>query len=47
MMTTICKLQKRNRYDYITEAVASYLKNEPILSFLPENKNIYPIKLAA
>ena len=45
--TTTCKLQKRNRHDYITEAVASHLKNEPAPSLLPTNKDIEPIKLAA
>ncbi len=37
MMTTTatCKLQKRNRYDYITAAVVAHLKNEPVPSLLP------------
>lgn len=37
MMTTTatCKLQGRNRYDFITTAVAAYVKNEPVPSLLP------------
>ena len=46
-VTTTCKLQKRNRYDYITEAVAAHLKNEPIASLLPVEEIADPIKLAA
>lgn len=45
--TTTCKLQKRNRYDYITAAVAAHLKNEQIPSLIPANSDIEPIKLAA
>jgi len=44
--TTTCKLQKRNRYDYITSAVTAHLKNEPIPSLLPTEEAI-EVKLAA
>ncbi len=45
MMTTTatCKLQNRNRYDYVTEAVSAHLKNESIPSLLPVEET----KLAA
>ncbi|HEY5141318.1 MAG TPA: IS66 family transposase, partial [Methylococcales bacterium] len=33
-ITTTCKLQKRNRYDYINSAVAAHLRNEPAPSIL-------------
>jgi hypothetical protein len=46
-VTTTCKLQKRNRYDYITAAVAAHLKNEPIPSLLPTNEDFDVVKLAA
>ncbi len=45
--TTTCKLQKRNRYDYITAAVATHLKNESIPSLLPTEEFIEAVKLAA
>ena len=45
--TTTCKLQRRNRYDYITAAVAAHLKNEPIPSLLPIEKTVEAVKLAA
>lgn len=46
--TATCKLQGRNRYDYITQAVAAYLKNEPVPSLLPPNESYSPsLKLAA
>jgi transposase len=45
--TTTCKLQKRNRYDYITVAVAAHLKNENIPSLLPTEEIIEATKLAA
>ncbi len=45
--TTTCKLQKRNRYDYITAAVAAHLKNEPIPSLLPTEEIVDALKLAA
>lgn len=34
-ITATCKLQKRNRCDYITQAVAAHLKNEAIPSLIP------------
>jgi transposase len=46
-VTATCKLQKRNRYDYITTAVSSYLKNEPAPSLLPENEKSDDIKHVA
>lgn len=45
--TTTCKLQNRNRYDYITAAVDAHLKNESIPSLLPANKDFDAVKLAA
>lgn len=36
-VTTTCKLQKRNRYDYITSAVAAHFRNEPAASLLPDD----------
>jgi len=46
--TATCKLQGRNRYDYITAAVAAHLKNEAVSSLLPSQELIAePIKLAA
>ncbi|MCK5872519.1 MAG: IS66 family transposase, partial [Methylococcales bacterium] len=45
--TTTCKLQNRNRHDYITAAVAAHLKNEPIPSLLPTKKIVEALKLAA
>jgi len=49
MMTTTatCKLQNRNRYDYITAAVVAHLKNEPVPSLLPAEELIKPTKIAA
>jgi len=50
MMTTTatCKLQGRNRYDYITAAVTAHLKNEAVSSLLPSQELIAdPIKLVA
>lgn len=40
MMTTTatCRLQGRNRYAYITAAVAAHLKNEPFPSLLPADE---------
>lgn len=46
-VTTTCKLQNRNRYDYITAAVAAHLKNESIPSLLPANEDFDAVKLAA
>ncbi|NOR81304.1 MAG: IS66 family transposase [Methyloprofundus sp.] len=45
--TTTCKLQKRNRYDYITAAVAAHLKNEQVPSLLPTKEVADSVKLAA
>ncbi len=45
--TTTCKLQKRNRHDYITAAVEAHLKNEPALSLLSIEDTTDFIKLAA
>jgi len=45
--TTTCKLQKRNRYDYITAAVSAHLKNEPIPALLPTEEIVETTKLAA
>lgn len=46
--TATCKLQGRNRYDYITQAVAAYLKKELVPSLLPTNESYSSsIKLAA
>lgn len=45
--TTTCKLQKRNRHDYLTAAVAAHLKNEPIPSLLPTEEVADHVKLAA
>ncbi len=45
--TTTCKLQKRNRHDYITAAVEAHLKNEPAPSLLPVEDTTDFIKLAA
>jgi transposase len=38
-VTATCKLQKRNRYDYVTAAVNAHLKHEPVPSLLPTTKN--------
>jgi transposase len=46
-VTTTCKLQKRNRYDYITAAVVAHLRNESIPSLLPANEDFDVVKLAA
>ncbi len=49
MMTTTatCKLQNRNRYDYITSALKAHLKNEPVPSLLPAEALTESAKLAA
>jgi len=45
--TTTCKLQNRNRYDFITAAVVAHLKNKPIPSLLSIEVVVEPVKLAA
>ena len=45
--TTTCKLQDRNRYDYITAAVVAHLKDEPIPSLLPAEEKSNSLDLAA
>ncbi len=45
--TTTCKLQKRNRYDYITAAVAAHMADEPIPSLLPAEEKLDSLDLAA
>jgi len=49
MMTTTatCKLQNRNRYDYISAAVVAHLKNEPAPSLLPAEELTKPMEKAA
>ncbi len=49
MMTTTatCKLQKRNRHNYITSAVVAHLKNEPVPSLLPAETLTESATLAA
>lgn len=39
-VTTTCKLQKRNRYDYITSAVDAHFRNESPASLLPHDVTI-------
>jgi transposase len=34
-MTTTCRLQIKNCYDYITQTVAAYLQNDPLPSLVP------------
>lgn len=46
-VTTTCKLQQRNRYDYINSAVAAYLRNEPAPSILYQEELTVPDKIAA
>ena len=46
-VTTTCKLQQRNRYDYINSAVAAHLRNEPAPSILYQEKLTVPDKIAA
>jgi transposase len=46
-VTATCKLQERNRYDYITSAVTAYMKNELAPSLLPSEQMISQINLAA
>ena len=45
--TTTCRLQKRNRHDYITAVVDAHLKNEPVPSLLPTDEIVEAVKLAA
>ncbi len=45
--TSSCKLQKRNRYDYINSVVATHLRNEPAPSILPQEELFVPDKIAA
>lgn len=45
--TTTCKLQGRNRYDYITAAVVAHLKGELISSLLPAEEKPDSLDLAA
>jgi len=49
MMTaaTTCKLQNRNRYDYLTATVVADLKNEPAPSLLPAEELTKPMEKAA
>jgi len=47
MVTTTCKLQKRNRYDYINSAVAAHIRNEPAPSILYQEALSVPDKIAA
>jgi len=47
MVTTTCKLQKRNRYDYINSAVAAHIRNEPAPSILYQEELSVPDKIAA
>jgi transposase len=37
-VTTTCKLQKRNRYEYINSAVDAHLRNEPVPSILSQEE---------
>lgn len=46
-ITTTCKLQNRNRYDYLTEAVVAHQKGEPIPSILPAEEKTESLDLAA
>ena len=46
-ITTTCKLQKRNRYDYINSAVAAHLRNEPAPSISYQEELTVPDKIAA
>lgn len=46
-VTATCKLQDRNRYDYITSAVMAYMKNEAAPSLLPTKKIPTQTNLAA
>jgi transposase len=46
-VTTTCKLQQRNRYDYINSAVAAHLRNEPAPSILYQEELTVPDKIAA
>ena len=45
--TTTCKLQGRNRYDYITAAVVAHLKDKSIPSLLPAEEKSNSLDLAA
>lgn len=47
MMTTTCKLQSRNRYDYTTAIVVAYLKGKPIPSLLPAEEKTGYLNFAA
>jgi transposase len=46
-VTSSCKLQKHNRYDFINSAVAAHLRNEPAPSLLPQEELTIPDKIAA
>jgi hypothetical protein len=46
-VTTTCKLQKRNRYDYINSAVDAHLRNERGTSILYQEELSVPDKIAA
>ncbi len=45
--TTTCKLQGRNRYDYITVAVVAKSKGEQIPPLLPAERKSDSLDLAA
>ena len=45
--TTTCKLQHRNRYDYINSAVDAHLRNAPVPSILYQEELTVPDKIAA
>lgn len=46
-VTTTCKLQKHNRYDYINSAVDAHLRNKPVPSILYQEELTVPDKIAA
>jgi len=45
-VTTTCKLQKCNRYDYINSAVAAHIRNEPAPSISYQEALTVPDKIA-
>ncbi|MFI3136708.1 MAG: IS66 family transposase [Methylococcaceae bacterium] len=46
-VTATCKLQNRNRYDYINSAVDAHLRNKPVPSILYQEESTVPDKIAA